>query len=158
MSIKGKKFVDLQQRLDEQISKVVIQLQSKVDELETELSEIAHRYPTNSMVVEKLSRFLNLASEPRKQNLISSGSQTIGRPRVVPRWFAEWNDGTTVEFVPNPIRNKLAKILKENPSSSFDFSLNDVKSHIIVRVNGVACQIGNPHKENTSGLKTVGIR
>lgn len=171
MSVKGKKFIALEARLNTQVSKLVNGLQAKVDALNEDLKEFAKRYPSNPAVLEKLGRFFQNPEQPQINNLQTSGvlmelgssrkPKTIsfgrGRPRFIPRWFAEWNDGTKVEFTPNPMRTSLANHAKAHPDEVVQWFFTDNSHFIVINVNGTICRIRNPYPLNNSGLKTVSI-
>jgi len=168
MSIKSTKFAKLQQKFDEQIGKVVNSIQSKVDALEVELKQIAEKYPTNAVVIEKLGRFSfkrESISIPHKlqvqmKMLTSTENPSSffgrGRPRIKPRWRAEWNDGTKVEFTPNPFRTALAEYVRAK-SASIQFSINENNTHIFIQADDQQCRVRNPFPNNQSGLKSVGV-
>ena len=166
MSIKSKKFMALQKRVDEQVAKIVTTIQSKVDALEAELKQIADAYPTNAVVIEKLGRFsfkresISLPHKMQMQmKMLTENSSSFlmrGRPRIKPRWKIEWNDGTKVELTPNPFRTALAEYVKTK-SASIQFSINEYNTHIIIQADNQQCRVRNPFPDNQSGLKTVGI-
>jgi hypothetical protein len=168
MSIKSKKFMALQKRVDEQVAKIVTTIQSKVEALEAELKQIADAYPTNAVVIEKLGRFsfkqesISIPSKLQVQMKMLTSTENSssffgrGRPRIKPRWRAEWNDGTKVEFTPNPFRTALAEYVKSK-SASIQFSINENNTHIFIQADEQQCRVRNPFPNNQSGLKSVGV-
>ena len=143
----------------------------QIEESSAILKQLAENYSSLPIVKEHLSHLIApppIANVGAKRNIAVTGKvvdpskknlSKHGRRRKHPHLQLEYNDGQVFEYIPNPARNLIAKLIQQHPSGSIVLEMGEKNRSIYVKhyESQSSFRLTNPIRENESGLKNLRV-
>lgn len=161
----GQRLIEAQEmrkEMNKTLSVIITDMKNEIARLQAGLKEIAMDFAGLPSVQEHLSEYLSnsrVLAMPRciPAQFDAPRNRKCGRIRTIPRLKLTFNNGETFVFKPNPNRNFIANRIQKNPDIKWSFEMGEQNKSIYLSDGGEQLRLGNPLRENFSGVKSLTI-